>query len=78
MKIITSSSSVLNFTISQDGMQKSNIEDTSVKVYLNENIQSYAKNGKNFKTNLEGVSVKFVDRKIFGRGFLCQEKIIVV
>ena len=58
-----SSSSVLNFTISQDGMQKSNIEDTSVKVYLNENIQNYAKNGKNFKTNLEGVSVKFVDGK---------------
>lgn len=58
-----SSSSVLNFTISQDGMQKSNIEDTSVKVYLTENIQSYAKNGKNFKTNLEGVSVKFVDGK---------------
>ena len=58
-----SSSSVLNFTISQDGIQKSNIEDTSVKVYLNENIQNYAKNGKNFKTNLEGVSVKFVDGK---------------
>lgn len=58
-----SSSSVLNFTISQDGMQKSNIEDTSVKVYLTENIQNYAKNGKNFKTNLEGVSVKFVDGK---------------
>lgn len=58
-----SSSSVLNFTISQDGMQKSNIEDTSVKVYLNENIQNYAKNGKNFKTNLEGISVKFVDGK---------------
>lgn len=58
-----SSSSVLNFTISQDGMQKSNIEDVSLKIYLTENMQSYAKNGKNFKTNLEGVSVKFVDGK---------------
>lgn len=65
-----SSSSVLNFTISQDGMQKSNIEDTSVKVYLNENIQSYAKNGKNFKTNLEGVSVKFVDGKFLVEGLV--------
>lgn len=65
-----SSSSVLNFTISQDGMQKSNIEDTSVKVYLNENIQNYAKNGKNFKTNLEGVSVKFVDGKFLVEGLI--------
>lgn len=65
-----SSSSVLNFTISQDGIQKSNIEDTSVKVYLNENIQNYAKNGKNFKTNLEGVSVKFVDGKFLVEGLI--------
>lgn len=65
-----SSSSVLNFTISQDGMQKSNIEDTSVKVYLNENIQNYAKNGKNFKINLEGVSVKFVDGKFLVEGLI--------
>lgn len=65
-----SSSSVLNFTISQDGMQKSNIEDTSVKVYLTENIQNYAKNGKNFKTNLEGVSVKFVDGKFLVEGLI--------
>lgn len=65
-----SSSSVLNFTISQDGMQKSNIEDTSVKVYLNENIQNYAKNGKNFKTNLEGVSVKFFDGKFLVEGLV--------
>lgn len=65
-----SSSSVLNFTISQDGMQKSNIEDTSVKVYLSENIQNYAKNGKNFKTNLEGVSVKFVDGKFLVEGLI--------
>lgn len=58
-----SSFSVLNFTISQDGIQKYNIGDASLKIYLTENIQSYAKNGKNFKANLEGVSVKFLDEK---------------
>ena len=60
----TSDSKILSFSISDDDIKKSNIEDTYAEIYLNENIKSYVGNVKNLRTNFEGVNAEFVNGKL--------------
>lgn len=51
----------LNYMIPQDDIKNFNIYDVGVKIPLNGKIKEIADKGKNFKTNINGVEVKYVN-----------------
>lgn len=60
----------LDFTLSQEDLKKSNIEDIRGVFHLNENIFSSVKGGKNFKVSLDGVTLKIIDNKLILENFI--------
>ncbi len=60
----------LNFTLSQEDLKKSNIEDIRGTFYLNEKIFPLVNGGKNFKVSLDGIDLKIIDNKLILENFI--------
>ncbi len=57
-------SEILYYTLTNDDINKSNIEDTKIDLFLNDIIQNFAIGVKEFKSNIEGLDIKFVNGKL--------------